>query len=104
MQVRIMEGQPSDKDIRDDIVTSLPNDGIVKVDSLCSNDIIQIMIPLVSITAPIFARIMEKYSDNERVTVKYDGVEISAKNAEQAMELLGKIMAYKADKENNGNS
>lgn len=69
-----------------------------------SNDIIQILIPLVSITAPVFAQIWQKYSDNQRVTVKYDGVEISAKNAEQAMELLEKTKAYKADKENNGNS
>lgn len=97
----IIEVQQTDKDIINDIVTSFPNDGVIKVDSLGSNDIIQILIPLVSITAPVFAQIWQKYSDNQRVTVKYDGVEISAKNAEQAMELLEKMKAYKADKENN---
>ena len=102
MQMIIIEVQQSDKDIIDDIVTSFPNDGVIKVDSLGSNDIIQILIPLVSITAPVFAQIWQKYSDNQRVTVKYDGVEISAKNAEQAMELLEKMKAHKADKENNG--
>lgn len=100
----IIEVQQSDKDIIDDIVTSFPNAVVIKVDSLDSNDIIQILIPLVSITAPIFAQIWQKYSDNQRVTVKYDGVEISAKNAEQAMELLEKMKAYKADKEDDENS
>ena len=104
MQMIIIEVQQSDKDIINDIATSFPNEGVIKVDSLGSNDIIQILIPLASITAPIFAQIWQKYSDNQRVTVKYDGVEISAKNAEQAMELLEKIKAHKADRENDGNS
>lgn len=104
MQMIIIEVQQSDKDIIDDIITSFPNNGVINVDSLSSNDITQILIPLVSITAPVFAQIWQKYSDNQRVTVKYDGVEISAKNAEQAMELLDKMKAHKADKENNGNS
>lgn len=100
----IIEVQQSDKAIIDEIVTSFPNNGVIQVDSLSSNDIIQIMIPLVSITAPVFAQIWQKYVDNQRVTVKYDGVEISAKSAEQAMELLEKMASYKTDKENNGNS
>lgn len=100
----IIEAQQSDEDIIDDIVASFPNEGVIKVDSLSSNDIVQILIPLVSITAPAFAQIWQKYIDNQRVILKYDGVEISAKNAEQAMELLEKMKAYKADKENNGNS
>lgn len=93
----IIEVQQSDKDIIDDVVTSFPNDGIIKVDSLDSNDIVQILIPIVSITLPIFAQIWQKYSDNQRVTIKYDGIEISAKNAEQAWELLDKMIAYKAE-------
>lgn len=100
----IIEVQQSDKDIINDIVTSFSNEGVIKVDSLGSNDIIQILIPLVSITAPVFAQLWQKYIENQRVILKYDGVEISAKNAEQAMELLEKMRAYKDDKENNGNS
>lgn len=103
MQMIIIEVQQLDKDIIDDIVTSFPNDGIIKVDSLGSNDIVQILIPLVSITAPIFAQIWQKYSDNQRVTIKYDGVEIFAKNAEQAMELLEKMKVYKDNKEKKDN-
>lgn len=104
MQMIIIEVQQSDKDIINDIVTSFSNEGVIKVDSLGSNDIIQILIPLVSITAPVFAQLWQKYIENQRVILKYDGVEISAKNAEQAMELLEKMRAYKDDKENNGNS
>lgn len=100
----IIEAQQSDKDIINDIVTSFSNEGVIKVDSLGSNDIIQILIPLASITAPVFAQMWQKYIENQRVILKYDGVEISAKNAEQAMELLEKMRAYKDDKENNGNS
>ena len=100
----IIEVQQSDKDIINDIVTSFSNEGVIKVDSLGSNDIIQILIPLVSITTPVFAQMWQKYIENQRVILKYDGVEISAKNAEQAMELLEKMRAYKDDKENNGNS
>ena len=104
MQMIIIEAQQSDKDIINDIVTSFSNEGVIKVDSLGSNDIIQILIPLASITAPVFAQMWQKYIENQRVILKYDGVEISAKNAEQAMELLEKMRAYKDDKENNGNS
>ena len=104
MQMIIIEVQQSDKDIINDIVTSFSNEGEIKVDSLGSNDIIQILIPLASITAPVFAQMWQKYIENQRVILKYDGVEISAKNAEQAMELLEKMRAYKDDKENNGNS
>lgn len=93
----IVEVQQSDKDVIDDIITSIPNEGVIKVDSLGSNDIIQILIPLVSITAPIFSQILQKYIDSQRVTIKYDGVEISAKSAEQAMELLEKLKARQAE-------
>lgn len=93
----IVEVQQSDKDIIDDIITSIPNEGVIKVDSLGSNDIIQILIPLVSITVPVFSQLLQKYIDNQRVTIKYDGVEISAKSAEQAMELLEKLKERKAE-------
>lgn len=98
----VFEVQQSDKDIIDDIITSVPNEGVIKVDSLGSNDIIQILIPLVSITVPVFSQILQKYIDNQRVTIKYDGVEISAKSADQAMELLEKLKAQKDDKAENG--
>lgn len=91
----IVEVQQSDKDIIDDIVTSIPNEGVIRVDSLGSNDIIQILIPLVSITVPVFSQLLQKYIDNQRVTIKYDGVEISAKSEEQAMELLEKLKERK---------
>ena len=93
----IVEVQQSDKDIIDDIITSVPNEGVIKVVSLGSNDIIQILIPLVSITVPVFSQLLQKYMDNQRVTIKYDGVEISAKSAEQAMELLEKLKERKAE-------
>lgn len=98
----VFEVQQSDKDIIDDIITSVPNEGVIKVDSLGSNDIIQILIPLVSITVPVFSQILQKYIDNQRVTIKYDGVEISAKSADQAMELLEKLKAQKDNKAENG--
>ena len=56
----IVEVQQSDKDIIDDIITSVPNEGVIKVDSLGSNDIIQILIPLVSITVPVFSQLLQK--------------------------------------------
>ncbi len=93
----IIEVQQSDKDIIEDIVTSIPNEGMIKVDSLGSNDIIQILIPLVSITVPVFSQLLQKYIDNQRVSIKYDGVEISAKSAEQAIELLEKLNERKAE-------
>ena len=93
----IVEVKQSYKDIIDEIITSDPNEGVIKVDAMVINYNIQILIPLVSITVPVFSQLLQKYMDNQRVTIKYDGVEISAKSAEQAMELLEKLKERKAE-------
>lgn len=91
----IFEILPDTTDIRDDILSSFPESEVMSVDSLDGNDFIQLLVPLASIAMPVISQILQKYWDSNRVTIKYDGIEISALGYEKAMNILKEIITQR---------
>lgn len=91
----IFEILPDATDIRDDILSSFPESEVMSVDSLDGNDFIQLLVPLASIAMPVISQILQKYWDSNRVTIKYDGIEISALGYEKAMNILKEIITQR---------
>lgn len=56
--------------------------------------------PLVSIIMPTVSQIQQKYFNDNRVTVKFDGVEISALGYEKAMKILKEMLEQKNNIQN----
>lgn len=89
----VFEIAQSAPEIKEEILSSIPSGDEIFVDSLDGNDIIQILVPLVSIVTPIVSQIIQKYFDDNRVTIKFDGVEISALGYEKAMKILKEVLS-----------
>ena len=77
------------------------NEETYQIDSLGGNDIVQVLVPLASVLAPVISQIVQKYFDNNRITIKFDGVEISAMGYEKAMKLLKEVSEQQHEKNNN---
>lgn len=93
-------------EIKEEMMSYFPHEAenATNIDCLDGSDIIQILVPLVSVVMPIISQILQKYWDNDRVTIKYDGIEISALGYEKAMKILEKVVAEREATENdNGN-
>lgn len=56
--------------------------------------------PLVSISMPTVSQIQQKYFNDNRVTVNFDGVEISALGYEKAMKILKEMLEQKNNIQN----
>lgn len=56
--------------------------------------------PLVSIIMPTVSQIQQKYFNDNRVTVNFDGVEISALGYEKAMKILKEMLEQKNNIQN----
>lgn len=56
--------------------------------------------PLVSIIMPTVSQIQQKYFNDNRVTIKFDGVEISALGYEKAMKILKEMLEQKNNIQN----
>lgn len=56
--------------------------------------------PLVSIIMPTVSQIQQKYFNDNRVTVKFDRVEISALGYEKAMKILKEMLEQKNNIQN----
>lgn len=91
----VFEIKPDAVDVKEDILSALPNSNVTSVDSLDGNDFLQILVPLVSVIMPIISQILQKYFDDNRVTIKYDGVEISALGYDKAMNILKEVLAHR---------
>lgn len=91
----VFEIMPDAVDVKEDILSALPNSNVASVDSLDGNDFLQILVPLVSVIMPIISQILQKYFDDNRVTIKYDGVEISALGYDKAMNILKEVLAHR---------
>lgn len=88
-------------EIKEEIESSFAHEivRISDIDSLDGNDFMQILVPLASVIMPIISQIIQKYLDNDRVTIKYDGIEISALGYEKAMKILEKALSNKESSE-----
>lgn len=93
----IFEVLQEDSDLLSEL-TSLLDIENYEVDSLDGNDIIQVLVPLASILAPVISQTIQKYFDNNRITIKFDGVEISAMGYEKAMKLLKEVSLQRESK------
>lgn len=76
---------------------SLTGNEIFLIDSLDGNNIAQILIPLVSIVAPLVSQTIQKFFNDNRVTIKYDDVEVSALGYDKAMKLLQTVLEQKQE-------
>lgn len=100
----IFEILPDATDIKDDILSSIPESEVVSVDSLDGNDLIQILVPLAAVIMPVISQIVQKYFGNSCVTIKFDGIEISALGYEKAMKILKEVLAQRGAAKNNDTS
>ena len=91
----VFEILPDAIDVKEDILSAFPDSNVASVDSLDGNDFLQILVPLVSVMMPIISQILQKYFDDNRVTIKYDGVEISALGYDKAMNILKEVLAQR---------
>lgn len=86
-------------DIQGEISSAFPESEVQSVDSLDGSDLIQILVPLASVVMPVISQILQKYWGDNRVTIKFDGIEISALGYKKAMQLLKEILAQREAKE-----
>ncbi|MBD5154240.1 MAG: hypothetical protein HDT15_03975 [Oscillibacter sp.] len=91
----VFEILPDAVDVKEDILSTFPDSKVASVDSLDGNDFLQILVPLVSVMMPVISQILQKYFDDNRVTIKYDGVEISALGYDKAMNILKEVLAQR---------
>lgn len=96
----IFEIAPEDIKIKEDILKSIPNAQVLSVDSFDGSDFIQVIIPLVSVIMPIASTVIQKYFDDNRVTIKFDGVEISALGYDKAMKILKEVIEQREANKN----
>lgn len=82
-------------DIQGEISSAFPESELQTVDSLDGSDLIQVLVPLASVVMPVVSQILQKYWNDNRVTIKYDGIEISALGYEKAMRLLKEVLAQR---------
>lgn len=73
-------------------INEYPEIEILEVDSLGLETVIQVVIPVMAILAPVISTILQKILDNKRVTIKYKDIEISAGSYEEAKKIMDDIM------------
>jgi len=93
----IFEVMQEDSNLLSALILSLGTENY-EVDSFDGNDIMQVLVPLASILAPVASQIIQKYFDNNRITIKFDGVEISAMGYDKAMKLLKEVSLQRESK------
>ena len=91
----VFEIAPDAIDVKEDIISSIPNSKVSSVDSLGGDNIIQLLFPIAAVIMPVISQIFQKYFDDNRVTIKYDGVEISALGYDKAMKLLKEVLSQR---------
>ena len=84
----VFEVLQDDKELIEEILQVFSVETTNEIDSLAGDDIIQILVPLTSIVAPLAAQVLQKFFDDNRVTIKYDGIEVSALGYEKAMKIF----------------
>ena len=72
-------------------IKEYPEIDVFEVDSLSLEPIIQVVIPITAILAPVVSAIISKIIDNKRVTIKYNNIEITASSYEEAKKIINDI-------------
>lgn len=97
----ILEIKQSDQNIIDEITSTVSYETIEVVDSLGGNDIVHILVPIVTAMATFTVPVIKKWIDSKKVKIIVDGVEISVYGAETAMKLLQKAFDLKNTNKDN---
>jgi len=61
------------------IATELPDIDMVEVNSFDTDTMVQVLIPLAAILAPVISPIIIKLIRDKNVTIKFDGIEASGR-------------------------
>jgi hypothetical protein len=88
----VIETKIENKELLNEIAKSLVNTEFVESRSLDGNDIVQLVVPVVSIIAPLVAITIQKIFIDERVTIKYGNIELTAMTYEKAVKLLRELL------------
>ena len=91
----VFEILPDAVDVKENILSTFPDSNVASVDFLDGNVFLQILVPLVSVMMPDISQILQKYFDDNCITIKYDGVEISALGYDKAMNILKEVLAQR---------
>jgi hypothetical protein len=67
----------------------------IESNSIDGSWLVQFLIPLAVVLSPLISQIVQKVIENERVTIKYDGVEIQAPGKRNALEIYEKLVKIK---------
>ena len=70
---------------------------ILEIDSLGLEPLVQVVIPVTAILAPVVSAIITKILESKKVTIKYKDIEITAGSYKEAKEIIDDI-AKKLDK------
>ena len=88
----VFEINKEEKELINEIKQGFGNCEVVDKDALDGNDIIQLFVPIISILAPSISQTVQRYFDNSRVTIKYNGIEITTMGYDKAIKLLSDIL------------
>ncbi|GHV84226.1 hypothetical protein AGMMS50212_15660 [Spirochaetia bacterium] len=94
----IFEAKLENRNLFDEVIAVTADAEQVIVSSLDGGDLIQVIVPIVSIIAPLVAQTVQKLFADNRATIKYDGIEISAIGYDNAMKMFKEIDNLKRGK------
>lgn len=89
----------SDEELISSVKNIFNNCEIIEVDSLGTDTIMQILVPIITVGIPAASAIIVQILKNNGATVKYDGIEISG-TSKSITKLLKQIMVYEESKKN----
>ena len=81
-------------------INTYPEIEAFEIDSVGLEPIIQIAIPLAAILSPVVATIITKITENRRVTIKFDDVEITAGSYKEAKKIIDDIIQLRTNENN----
>lgn len=92
----------SDEELITSVKNTFKNCEVIEVDSLGTDTIIQILVPVITVGIPATSAIIVQILKNKKATVKYDRIEISG-TSKSISNILKQIMAYEELKKIEGN-
>ena len=93
----IIEIPKSDEELITSVKSTFENCEAIEVDSLGTDTIIQILVPVITVGIPAASAIIVQILKNKKATVKYDRIEISG-TSNSITKILRQIMEKKKKK------
>lgn len=99
----IIEIPKSDKELIIAVKNTFENCEEIEVDSLSTDTIVQILVPMITVGIPAVSAIIVQILKNRKATVKYDRIEISG-TPKNITKMLEQIKIYEASKKTKDSS